>query len=193
MSVPRNASPPTSSRLLIDEAPLQVLPSLAVAIGLNEAIFLQQVHYWLRKNAGREHEGRRWVYNTLEQWHEQLPFWSIPTIRRVIASLREQGVLLTTADLNKSNLDRTLWYSVDYAVLNHFTNSSDDVINLISSSDQFDQMHVINLITSNQETTQEITQEKGTPPPPNEISANRRRALEQSERDRARQRRRPSS
>ena len=31
------------STLLIDEHPLQVQPSLAVAVGLNEAIFMQQV------------------------------------------------------------------------------------------------------------------------------------------------------
>ena len=35
--------------LLISEPPLQVLPSLAVKIGLNEAIVLQQIHYWLLK------------------------------------------------------------------------------------------------------------------------------------------------
>lgn len=32
--------------LLIEEPPLQILPSLAAAIGLNEAIVLQQL-YWL--------------------------------------------------------------------------------------------------------------------------------------------------
>jgi hypothetical protein len=51
-----NARPPrTTSRLLIHEPALQVLPSLAVAIGLNEAIFLQQLHYWL-VSSKHEHE-----------------------------------------------------------------------------------------------------------------------------------------
>ena len=36
------------SNLLIEEPPLQVLPSLALAVGLNEAIILQQMHYWLK-------------------------------------------------------------------------------------------------------------------------------------------------
>lgn len=35
------------AQLLINEPPLQVLPTLAKTIGLNEAIVLQQVHYWL--------------------------------------------------------------------------------------------------------------------------------------------------
>lgn len=39
----------TSSSLLINEAPLQVLPSLAVALkNINEAIMLQQIQYWLQ-------------------------------------------------------------------------------------------------------------------------------------------------
>ena len=37
------------SKLLINEHPLQVLPSLATKIGLNEAIVLQQIHYWKKK------------------------------------------------------------------------------------------------------------------------------------------------
>jgi len=37
-----------SSSLLINESPLQVLPSLAVLVGLNEAIVLQQTHYWIK-------------------------------------------------------------------------------------------------------------------------------------------------
>ncbi len=47
------------SSLLIEESPLQVLPSLAKAIGLNEAIFAQQLHYWLRGKSGKEHDGKR--------------------------------------------------------------------------------------------------------------------------------------
>ncbi|MFE7378378.1 hypothetical protein ACFU6E_27870 [Bacillus cereus] len=37
------------SKLLIYEKPLIVLPGLIKVVGLNEAIFLQQVHYWLNK------------------------------------------------------------------------------------------------------------------------------------------------
>ncbi|MDQ1000403.1 hypothetical protein QFZ28_000803 [Neobacillus niacini] len=35
------------STLLINEAPLMIVPSLAVKIGMNEAVVLQQIHYWL--------------------------------------------------------------------------------------------------------------------------------------------------
>ncbi|MCP6757123.1 replication protein RepO, partial [Klebsiella pneumoniae] len=58
--------------LLINEPPLQVLPSLAKAIGLNEALILQQIHYWLNpKHNQNLFKGRYWVYNTYEQWQAQ--------------------------------------------------------------------------------------------------------------------------
>jgi DnaD/phage-associated family protein len=100
------------SRLLIDEQPLQVLPNLAKAIGLNEGIVLQQLHYWLHTSKHSK-DGRKWVYNTYEDWQEQFPFWSKSTIRRTINSLEKQG-LIETKNYNKIKSDRTKWYSINY-------------------------------------------------------------------------------
>lgn len=101
-----------SARLLIDEQPLQVLPSLAAAIGLNEAIFLQQLHYHLRL---RQHviDGVPWFYNTLEQWHTKFPFWSVMTIRRVLSALEHRD-LVRSANHNKNRQDQTKWYTINY-------------------------------------------------------------------------------
>ena len=55
------------SNLLIQEVPLMVLPTLATKIGLNEAMFLQQLHYWIDRSK-HEMEGHRWIYNTIEDW-----------------------------------------------------------------------------------------------------------------------------
>lgn len=106
-----------SSRLLIDESPLQVLPSLACAVGLNEAIFVQQLHYWLRSKYAKEHDDKPWVYNTYEGWHEQFPFWSYDTVRRVITACEKQGLIETTTRFNHRSGDRTKWYTVNYAKL----------------------------------------------------------------------------
>jgi hypothetical protein len=109
-------TPRTFSKLLINEPPLQVLPSLAVKVGLNGAIFLQQVHYWISQPRAQERDGRFWVYNSLPQWREQFPFWSEDTIQRTIAGLEQRGVLLS-GNYNERGFDKTKWYTIDYEAL----------------------------------------------------------------------------
>ena len=104
------------SRLLIDEPPLQVLPSLAKEIGLNEAIMLQQMHYWLIKNS-HEFEGVKWFYKTLEDWQTEFPFWSIMTIRRTLSNLEKQKVI-RVGNFNKKKFDKTKWYTIEYQCVN---------------------------------------------------------------------------
>ncbi|MEL1193439.1 replication protein, partial [Staphylococcus epidermidis] len=55
------------NNLLIDDYPILVLPKLATEIGLNEAIVLQQMHYWLKKS-NHNYDGRRWIYNSFSEW-----------------------------------------------------------------------------------------------------------------------------
>ncbi|MCR1903353.1 hypothetical protein NSA11_05315 [Lactobacillus taiwanensis] len=106
----------TSSSLLINEAPLQVLPSLAVALkNINEAIMLQQIQYWLQKSKN-EYKGRKWIYNTINKWHEQFPWLTDRSIKARFDSLRKKGIIIT-ANLNKNSFDRTNWYSIDYDAL----------------------------------------------------------------------------
>ena len=104
------------SRLLIDEPPLQVLPSLAREIGLNEAIMLQQIHYWLLKS-GNEFEGAKWFYKTLEDWQTEFPFWSAMTIRRTLGSLEKQKII-KIGNFNKKKFDKTKWFTIDYQRVN---------------------------------------------------------------------------
>ena len=100
------------SKLLIDDYPIQVLPKLAKEIGLNEAIILQQIHYWLNQSS-HNHDGKKWIYNTYDDWNKQFPFWSVMTIRRTITSLEKQNLILI-ANYNKAGFDKTRWYSIDY-------------------------------------------------------------------------------
>ncbi|ALC91578.1 replication protein [Bacillus sp. FJAT-18017] len=103
------------SNLLISERPMMVIPALAVKIGLNEAIVLQQIHYWLKKKL-HVIEGRSWVYNTYKEWNQQLPFWSESTIKRVFKTLEDLGYVLS-GNFNRSKLDQTKWYTIDYEKL----------------------------------------------------------------------------
>lgn len=104
------------SRLLYDERPLVVIPELAVVVGLNNAIVLQQVHYWVRINQRADknfREGYYWTYNTYHDWREQFPFWSISTIKRIFMELEADG-LIVTGSYNRLGIDRTKWYRLNY-------------------------------------------------------------------------------
>jgi len=101
--------------LLIDEEPLLVPPRLAAAIGLNAAIVLQQVRYWLGdKRRPQVRDGRRWVYNTYPQWQAQFPFWSLATIKKTFRELEERGLLHASQRYNRAPTDRTKWYTIDF-------------------------------------------------------------------------------
>lgn len=112
---------------LVECNPLVIIPALAVQIGLNNAIFLQQLFYWLRTNEQQEahkteqkhfRDGCWWCYNTYEDWRSQnFPFWNERTIKRIVDDLRERGFIITTCKYNKRARDRTLWYTIDYDAL----------------------------------------------------------------------------
>jgi hypothetical protein len=104
-------------KLLFDESPLVVQPTLAKAIGLNEAIVLQQINYWLnQKGIGKTLRGERWIYNTVADWQENFPFWSQETIKRTIYNLQD-AQLIKSGVYNQSPTDRTKWYTINFAVV----------------------------------------------------------------------------
>ncbi len=111
------------TKLLINEHPLIVLPTLAVKVGLNESIILQQVHYWLDSRTNKNiKEGKHWVYNTYGQWQEQFPFLSEATIRRSIAHLEKSGLLISK-NHNSNSFSKTKWYTINYEKLSELEDS----------------------------------------------------------------------
>lgn len=103
------------SNLLFDEPPLVVSPTLACVVGLQEAIVLQQIHYWLA-HSKHVHGGRKWVYNTYEEWAVQFPFWKPESIRKIVANLRLAG-LLDVEKLSADKGNRTNYYAINYEAL----------------------------------------------------------------------------
>jgi hypothetical protein len=77
------------SKLLINEPPLQVLPTLAKSIGLNEAIVLQQLHYHSLRS---KDDG--WVQRALSKWAaDEFKFWSYDTFQRAVRKLSDAGLI----------------------------------------------------------------------------------------------------
>lgn len=113
------------SKLLLNEAPLVVQPTLAVKLGLNEALVLQQIHYWATMKLNLK-DGYYWVYNTYEDWTNQFPFMSKSTIGRVLRNL-EKNKVIVVGNYNKLSFDKTKWYRIDYNELKKYeSNTSND-------------------------------------------------------------------
>lgn len=137
------------SKLLFDESPLVVQPTLAKAIGLNEAIVLQQINYWMNQRAGKIINGERWIYNTVKEWKDQFPFWSEATIARTLDNLVWSG-LVKTGNYNKSAMDRTKWYTIDFSVVELLDALIEQEQSMKNASSQNDQMEDGNLTKCNQ-------------------------------------------
>lgn len=112
--------------MLYHKQPLIINTELACELGLNEAIFLQQLHYWLNAKSELQAKGEKqksfkdgvmWNFNTIEEWIVQFPFWSKRTLARVMAPLEFAGILVVTDRYNYNNSCRTKWYTINYPLL----------------------------------------------------------------------------
>ncbi len=132
----------------MDEAPLVVIPSLATAIGLEEAIIVQQIHFWTRNSkVGKVIDGERWVFNTYDQWQEHFPWWSVATIRRVLNFLEKGGLVISCQPDGK--MSRKKYYRLNRAMAKKMMDGSfpiadrrKDLPKLSRSSVQNEQMRM---------------------------------------------------
>jgi|GEM_PF-4138997 len=101
------------SRLLLDEPPLVLQKSLAVVLGLNEAILIQQIHYWTTISEPDE-EGNVWVVKSQDDLEKAFPFWSKKTISRITTALKNREILTA---VQAKNWNRTYKYMINYGQL----------------------------------------------------------------------------
>ncbi len=87
---------------------------IAKLYGINEAIFLHNIAYWVQFNAANNqhcYNGKFWTYNTKRAYTELFPFWTYEQVKKIINNLRKNELLLAE-NLNKNSRDRTLWYTL---------------------------------------------------------------------------------
>ena len=98
---------------------------LAAEYGVNEAVFVHHIFYWISHNeANRKHfyKERYWTYNSKKAFTELFPFWTYDQLKRIIKNLVEKSVLMTD-NFNENTWDKTIWYSLSDEVLNYYKNS----------------------------------------------------------------------
>lgn len=143
----------TTSNLLFNEEPLVVNRLAAKVLGLNNAIVIQQIHYWLEINRKAKinfYDERTWTYNTYEDWQkDNFDFWSIATLKRIFKTLFEKNILLKN-NYNKHKYDRKLWVTLNYDklddLLNEYNNKQVENVE-ISTEYQSDTMSDSNIVS----------------------------------------------
>lgn len=94
-------------------------PSLAQAIGLNEAIVISQIDHYLKiasKNDKfkTDDDGTKWTYNSLGEWEVQFPFWSRATIARTLNNLTNSGLIISRSRARRGERKWSFEYTLNY-------------------------------------------------------------------------------
>ena len=83
-------------------------------LSIEEAMLLQQLHYWLKTNEQSDDhiwDGHVWAWNSIREWVEEVPVGGEKTIRRLFDSLIEKGLVLTC---QHGGFDRRKSYTIVY-------------------------------------------------------------------------------
>jgi hypothetical protein len=92
---------------------------VAEKYGVGEAILLHNICFWQKKNIANNvnyHDGRYWVYNSVQAYSELFPYYTDRQIRNILKKLEDKGCL-HVGRYNKMKIDRTKWYSASDEIM----------------------------------------------------------------------------
>lgn len=81
--------------------------------GIEEAIIINNVYFWIRhnvSNGSNKNDGRYWTFNSAKAFSELFPYMGEKKIARVLTTLINNGVLLK-GRFSDDKMIRTNWYS----------------------------------------------------------------------------------
>lgn len=87
--------------------------ALARIYGIEEAILIHNLHYWITENKANCRnffDGRFWTFNSQRAYKDLFPYMSESKIKRAIANLIEKGIIMK-GNHNENQYDRTNWYA----------------------------------------------------------------------------------
>lgn len=102
--------------LISGDYPLIASPTLAKAYGVAAANFLQKLHYCLENNEGKTYNGKKYWFHSYEQWQTTLGVYSVSTIKRIVAKLKQAGILVIEK-LAQNKWLQTNFYTINYKKL----------------------------------------------------------------------------
>ncbi len=86
---------------------------IAAKYGIEEAILIHNIFFWIQKNAANDrafHEDRYWTYLSKDAMGKLFVYIAYSKIKRVISNLHKRGIIMTK-DFNDDKFNRTNWYS----------------------------------------------------------------------------------
>lgn len=99
-----------------------VTEQLWIDFGLDIAVFLDTLAYWVKKNAANQkhfYDGRYWSYNSYPAFTKMFPGWKIETIRRIIRNCVKHELIII-GNYNKKSYDNTNWYALTDKAMQYY-------------------------------------------------------------------------
>ena len=86
--------------------------------GVDGAVMLHHIRYWVAKNEANEnnyHEDKYWTYNSTKAFAQLFPFWSARKVGRVLKKLEDDDAIIS-GNFNGKRYDRTKWFTLVNAI-----------------------------------------------------------------------------
>ena len=88
--------------------------NIAIEYGVNAAVLLQNIGYWIKQNEANDtnyFDGHYWTFNSRRAYKELFPYMSERQINTAFQKLIDNDLIIT-GNYNKLSYDRTLWYAL---------------------------------------------------------------------------------
>lgn len=137
----------------------QFCVELASKYGIEEAIIIQNLYFWIKKNVANEcnfYDGRYWTYNSSKAFSVLFPYMNESKIYRVLKSL-EQQEFIVKGNYNETKYIRTTWYSFSDKAISELNALKYDVKGFVKSNLQNDDFHFTKMQNGTCESEETIT------------------------------------
>ncbi len=112
--------------------------NIAKKYGIEEAILLNHLYFWIEKNrANNKHcyDGYYWTYSSKKAFTDLFPYLTERQVDYALKKLLDDGMIMK-GNYNKSGYDRTLWYAITKNGYSILQNCQMEETNLSNRNDE---------------------------------------------------------
>ena len=135
---------------------------LAKIYGVNEAILLNNIAFWVVKNKANKQnyfEGRYWTFNSVKAYSDLFPYLSASTIKRALKHLKDEGIIMT-GNFNNDQHNRTNFYTLTEKGIALVSNRTE----ALGQNDTMEQVKMTKLIFNKNTDSTDINADINIPP-----------------------------